>query len=501
MNFLYTNILGFDNFYNPLPHLISKYDSFANIPHFNDKLPLLFRNKHLIFGIVFAIINVEVISMDGKIVFIASHYLYQPIRDALERIHTDCETIVAVYDNFDHISKVYNQYAPEAAAFLVTGPSAKRAIELGCNTGDKPIVSFQVGADALYRDILRMAVELPDQDLHRVAVDFLLPLNCGYSVADFLKIDELDSVEPMIQEWMDQAGVQAVGGAENAIIQRLLDLWQKKEIDLVLCQYSSIAPILDALDIPYRCPFLSDTHLKQLIQQVQARIELKQMQEKLPAIVEIVPEHAKRLTRDQMAQLRQQVRQFVRDNLIESVEQETDHTLLLITTMQVLKFMTENFSSCRLSAHLQNELDFQVAIGYGVGVTVPHAMSNVQSAVREAKLSGKSYVMDSSGNLIGPLDSYQRLVVSTNFPAEVGILSKRCKLSTMTLQKLIAHVRSTGSDKITTQELAQRFDITIRNANRILTNLCKGGVATPIYTRTSHSRGRPVQVYGLNFEV
>ena len=66
MNFLYTNIPGFDSFYNQLPHLISKYDRFANIPHFNDKLPLLFRNKHLIFGIVFAIINVEVISMDGK---------------------------------------------------------------------------------------------------------------------------------------------------------------------------------------------------------------------------------------------------------------------------------------------------------------------------------------------------------------------------------------------------------------------------------------------------
>jgi predicted ArsR family transcriptional regulator len=63
----------------------------------------------------------------------------------------------------------------------------------------------------------------------------------------------------------------------------------------------------------------------------------------------------------------------------------------------------------------------------------------------------------------------------------------------------MAYVKTTGTDKITTQELAQRFDITIRNANRILTNLCNGGVATLVYTQTTHSRGRPVKVYELNF--
>ena len=50
-------------------------------------------------------------------------------------------------------------------------------------------------------------------------------------------------------------------------------------------------------------------------------------------------------------------------------------------------------------------------------------------------------------------------------------------------------------------ELAQRFDITIRNANRILINLVKGGVAVPVYTLSSHSRGRPVQVYALDFGI
>ena len=142
-----------------------------------------------------------------------------------------------------------------------------------------------------------------------------------------------------------------------------------------------------------------------------------------------------------------------------------------------------------------------MVIGYGVGATVPHAFSNVQIAVREARISEQSFVLDNSGNLIGPLNAGDRMVVNTNAVANIGILSKRCKLSTLTLQKLMAYMDSIGTNNITTQELAQRFSITIRNANRILTNLCKGGVATPVYTQTSHSRGRPIQVYHINFDI
>lgn len=438
--------------------------------------------------------------MNSKIVFITSHHLYQPTVEALSRIQARCETLVVPYDNFIHIAQVYDHYANEADAFLVSGPSAKRAIEHGASEVLKPITSFQVGADALYRDILRFAVDNPEQDLHRVAMDFLLPLDCGYSVADFLEFEDIDSIGGLIQNWMSHSCLQEVGSIENAIMERILDLRRRKEIDLVICQYSSIAPMLDTLGIPYRCPFLSDSHLKRLIEEIQARLELKQLHDNLPAIIQIIPERTHKLTSEQFSLMRQHIRQFIHENLIECVEQEAGGTLILITTMQILRFLTGDFRNCRLSAYLEPLLDYPVSIGYGIGATVAHAMSNVQIAAHEARISGKSYLLDNGGNLIGPLSSEHRIVVSTTNQPDVSILSKRCRLSTLTLQKLMAYLKSTNSNKITTQELAQRFDITIRNANRILTNLCRGGVAEPVYTQTSHSRGRPVQVYQLNFE-
>ena len=439
--------------------------------------------------------------MSSKIVFITSHHLYRPTCDALERIGADCETIVATYDNFEHIAEVYRQYLDEADAFLVSGPSAKRAIELACGAITKPITYYKVDSESLHRDILKLAVENRDQDFSRVVMDFLLPLDCGYAVKDFLALDDIEAVDDAIQKWMATAGVQEVGGAENAIMERILELWKEKAIDLVICQYSSIAPALGAMGIPYRCPFPSDAYLKRLIHDILARLELKQLQNNLPSIVQILPVHPKEVTDSQKDLLRQKVRSFVRDNLIDCVEQESESALMLITTLQVVRFLTKDFRICRLSDYLQESLDFPVVIGYGVGATVPHAISNVQIAVREARISEKSFVLDHNGNLIGPLNAENRMVVNTNAMANISELSKRCKLSPLTLQKLMSYMESLDTDNITTQDLAHRFSITIRNANRILTNLCKGGVATPVYTQTSHSRGRPVQVYYIHFDV
>ena len=57
------------------------------------------------------------------------------------------------------------------------------------------------------------------------------------------------------------------------------------------------------------------------------------------------------------------------------------------------------------------------------------------------------------------------------------------------------------SDTITTQELASRLGGTIRNANRILHNMEKGGVARIAYARTTNTKGHPTKVYELHLDL
>nr|WP_276514570.1 winged helix-turn-helix transcriptional regulator [[Clostridium] scindens] len=64
---------------------------------------------------------------------------------------------------------------------------------------------------------------------------------------------------------------------------------------------------------------------------------------------------------------------------------------------------------------------------------------------------------------------------------------------------MITITKMNGNTRLTTQELAERLGVSIRNANRILKNLKTGGIATLVYKQSSISKGRPINIYELNF--
>lgn len=436
--------------------------------------------------------------MQARLLFITSHYFRQPTVDALARLNFPCETQVVPYDDFAHIATLYGELAPQFDACFVSGVVAQQAIEMVHTNITKPLVPFQVSSNGLHRQILQLAVETGKTDFSRIAVDFLVALGNDYSVTDFLKIECLDDVYSSNSMKTIQIGTGNGYTIETQVLNRIVSLWEQKAIDLVICQYSSIVPELEKREIPCRCPFLSDQSLGRIIQDTLTKLELKQLQENHPVIIQVFPKANTPLTEAQSLQLGDAIQKFVKANLLDCVVQNTGSCSTLITSLQVLRFLTQEFQVCRFSSFLEAELDFPVLVGYGVGTTVPHAMNNVQTASREAKLTGKAFIVDSRGCLIGPLNSENRIVLSTSSLPNVSELAKCCNLSAMTIQKIITILQNTGSDKLTIPELAARLDTTIRNANRIMLNLCKGGLAAPVYTQPTHSRGRPIQVYHLD---
>lgn len=433
--------------------------------------------------------------MPVRLLFITSHFFLQPTLDALSRMDLSCETMVFPYNNFEHLCEVYREHIDRFDACFVSGTSAKSAIELGCPDIEKPLIAFQVSSDGLHRNILRLAVEKQSLDFSRIAIDFLIPLGTGFRVSDYLAIEDPSIVIPGSASWMQSSSC----GIEQFILDQICRLWDQGAIDLVICQYSSIVPTLEKLGIPYCCPFLSDEHLKQVIEETLLRIELSRLHGNHPAIIQVCPRQPHGPEDDQLRKIYDSVQKYIQQNMINCVIQYSTTCCTLITTMQILRFMTDRFRTCRISSWLEAHLSFPISVAYGIGTTVSHAMNNVQTASKEAQLLGLPFIVDTNGNLIGPLNSENRMVIPPNSLPDVSEIARRCSLSAMTIQKLLNLVQTSGSDKITTQELARRLDTTVRNANRIMRNLCQGNVAKPVYTQTSHSRGRPIQVYALDF--
>lgn len=438
--------------------------------------------------------------MRYKIALITSHYLCQPTKDALNRIDPDCDYIVVPYDNFEHITQVYEQFAQSVDGFLISGQSALSAIQLNAGYVLKPMVSFQVDTAALYKALLQLVLKNREQDLSRVVMDALLPVEDGYTAADFLARTEVDSLDSLITGWIRKIGKQGMGGIEEIIREKLIALWEQGKVDMVICQYSSIIPVLEEHGIPYRYPFLSDHQLGECVRELLVKIELEKLRAGLPAAVCILPRHLSTTTETQKKQLKEKLREFFCEHLMTCDVRYEQGGFCADITVQNMRYFTKNATSCVLGAYFAEVLDFEVAVGYGIGNNAEHAASNARSAAKESSLNGRSFIRDEAGNLIGPLDSEVRMVISARPVGDVGEIARRCSLSTMTIQKLMTNIRMTGTNKTTTQELSRRFGVTVRNANRILSNLEKGGCAKIVYSQTNSTKGRPVKVYELNFD-
>lgn len=436
--------------------------------------------------------------MSIRLLFITSHYFYALTTEALQRLNLNCSTTVVPYDDFSHIPEIYRQYENHCDAILVSGTSAKHILELTCPDINKPITSFQVDSDALHRDILRFAMERDSLDFSRIAMDFMLPMGVGYSVADFLRYEDMPKIIRYNQDWMQDDAVLK-HGAEQVILQQIQSLWEQKAIDSVICMYSGNIPKLQELGIPYRCPFLSDAHLKRLIKDILIRIELKQLHDNHTAIIQVFPSGTGAMSPEEISELEKNIQHFNHSNLIDCVVQHDSASCTLITTLQVVRYLTSDFQSCKMSEYLGKHLSFPVTVGYGIGTTITQAMNNVQIASREAKILGQPFAVDSNGNLIGPMNSVSNMVITQSSLLKLGDIANRASLSSMTIQKIMAILRSRDHDKITIQELANSMKTTLRNANRIMKNLEAAGFATPVFTQVTHSRGRPVRVYLISF--
>lgn len=439
--------------------------------------------------------------MNSKIIAITSHYLKKPIEKLFSEIDIDCQVQVVSYDNFATVSQVYDTYAKEADGFLISGKIAKYAIEAFDHELTRPIISFETDIAGLYRTILDLLTQNRNLDLDRVILDFLIPIGSGISANAFLKKLNIDTVPTYINNWTKSLTTEKIKNIEVYLIDELSRLWNADKIDLVLCQYSNIIPAMNNHGIPYIYPLPSKSHLKALTHELLSIIELEHMHANLPVIINIAPRSPKMNTCENTHQLQKLMKEFFRLNMIDCAPQTSDEHCSILTTVEILQILTHHGKNCKICNFLSEKLDFEVVVGYGIGINYDAAIKNSYAARKEASLYGNSFIQNENGDLIGPLNSDSRMIIENQFIQDVGKIAKKSHLSPVTIKKVMASMKLNNSDKITTNDLAKRLGGTIRNANRILLNLEKGGYAKQAYTQTTNSKGRPIKVYELDFKL
>lgn len=179
------------------------------------------------------------------------------------------------------------------------------------------------------------------------------------------------------------------------------------------------------------------------------------------------------------------------------IQQEKDG-LTVMMSMKQSRNIDKDYTNT-IENYLANVLDFNTDIGYGIGRSIVEANTNAQRAKKESMIYDKSFVITENNHLIGPLRTEHEITVSQEVTPEIQAIAKRAHLSTLTIQKLLSIMKLTGSKEITSADIAGHLNMTLRNANRILTNLEQNELARLVYEKSANSKGRPIKVYELAF--
>lgn len=439
--------------------------------------------------------------MNANIVVITSHFLKPHMENIFSKLDLDCNIKVVPYDNFKTINKIYEQYASYADGFLVSGTVAKAAIEVVEHKINRPIISFEIDSSGLYRSILDLILQNRELNTNRLIIDFMIPLQGGITANDFLKWMDLNYDKSYIDTWSETLNKEIIDKLEEQIMNEILRLWNMDAIDMVLCQYSNIIPFLEEHSIPYKYPMPTPIFLNNLTKRFMHIISLEHMRENLPVIVNISALDNKINTEDNIKLIAQYTSDFFSYNMINCTIHKEDSHCSTIITVENLHNITNNEKNCNLSVYLNKHLDFEVSIGYGIGLNIDMAIKNSYTARCESSLAKKSFIFTENGNLIGPLNSKDCMTIENQSIYDIGKIAKNSSLSAVTIKKILGIIKINNSNMITTQDLSSHLQSTVRNANRILKNLEKGGYAKITCTQTTNTKGRPTKVYELNFNI
>lgn len=150
--------------------------------------------------------------------------------------------------------------------------------------------------------------------------------------------------------------------------------------------------------------------------------------------------------------------------------------------------------------YLSLEADSKIAVGIGFGQTVLTAEVHANRAIRKSKDNGKQeiVIIQEDGTMIDAAGKDEELVYAYRTDDHEFVKKlQEGKISVKTFKRIESLIRKMGWTDFTTKNLAIHLNMGERNAQRIISDLCKVDLAVCVGEESHYSRGRPVKVYQL----
>lgn len=441
--------------------------------------------------------------MKAKIGIMSTRTMAASVMKVLEHTELNCSVQMLEYRSMEELPALYEQYKDQFDGFCITGKMAMEIIERVRTDKGKPLQSISGRAVEYYQEFFRLVNENRKIDLSRLILDSYLWLggDAPKSAQDFL--ERRFPLEKKQDDLLKDLSMEQLQQADRLIVERACKMWEKGELDLVVCRFSTAYQKLWERKIPCRLIQPDPDNIQDTLERLLQQIRLERLNDSLPAVIYL---SSPVLREDTFLEVNADS-VGLQKCLLEFDQEQTAGFLIkkavcgfeIYTTQKVVRRITENFTVCLLGRYLFSKLGQRVNIGYGVGYDILKARSNAMEACEMAGKDGKSYAITHKGLRVGPLDPGDGQGVLKELPQKALSAAEQSGLSVPTIQRILSASELVGSSEFTTQELANALQVTVANANRFLNALVKSGYASVVSEKKSVTKGRPSRVYRLEF--
>lgn len=425
------------------------------------------------------------------------------VNDSLKKLDLDIDASVFCYRNFSELPEVYKAIPERIPGIITSGSVAAQIIRRIYPESESRIVrpfnNDDAGIFKLFLDLIR---ENRNLNIRRIFADILDA--AGIRLTDYLSTERTLPYSVRLNEHLEQQDLPGLLAMEAHYINRHLRLWEAGRIDVSVTRFSNIVAKLSEAGLKVHFAYPSLAYLGMICTETVQEVRMLSLRDNQTAAILISPARHPDPDRQQEwhLQLRRALTRFNKLHQVDFLVRLTDPGFEILTNRRAIADLTNSFRSCRLRAFLKDQLDFAVNVGYGLGETMHQARDNALYANREAVQSGAgaSCLINDHNEMVGPLSSPDRLVVSRDTTPKSRLASVRSGLSPLTVRKIIAALESLGDHKVTSRELANKLAITKRSANRFLSALWESGLAEVTEVRHSTTKGRPERIYSIKID-
>jgi hypothetical protein len=178
------------------------------------------------------------------------------------------------------------------------------------------------------------------------------------------------------------------------------------------------------------------------------------------------------------------------------VHEVDERTQMIFTTWGALQSELNRARGGLLPAEVRDGL----ALGFGLGATVPRAEENARRALALARLDSTPAVVFTDGTVrrLGGGPRHEMTLRHTD-PRTLE-LARGLDMSPTSVQRLAAALQGLDTRALTAQDLAEALYVGLRSARRILLKLERHGVVSRSGSVTGPGAGRPRALFKVDLE-